>query len=107
MNLKLEGKRALVTGVSKGIGEGIAKTLMHEGVAVVMHGPSEEVNRIVREISASGGKAIVAFGDLGTDEGAEHVADRAMVAYGGIEILVHQAATFPLHGLARALRKRS
>src|SRR5438552_1816390 len=84
MNLKLEGKRALVTGVSKGIGEGIAKTLMHEGVAVVMHGPSEEVNRIVREISASGGKASVASGDLGTDEGAEHVADRAMVASGGI-----------------------
>ncbi len=105
MNLKLEGKRALVTGVSKGIGEGIAKTLMHEGVAVVMHGPSEEVNRIVREISASGGKASVAFGDLGTDEGAEHVADRAMVAYGGIEILIHQAAVFPEHGWLSATPK--
>src|SRR5206468_7342487 len=105
MNLKLEGKRALVTGVSKGIGEGIAKTLMHEGVAVVMHGPSEEVNRIGREISASGEKASVAFGDLGTDEGAEHVADRAMVAYGGIEILIHQAAVFPEHGWLSATPK--
>ncbi len=46
MNLQLEGKRALVTGSSAGIGEGIAKALATEGVAVVVHGRKEkEANR--------------------------------------------------------------
>lgn len=105
MNLRLDGKRALMTGVSAGLGEGIAKRLAHEGVAVVLHGQSAEVNRIAREITADGRKAGVAFGDLGTDEGAEHVIDRATVAYAGIDILIHQAAVFPDHGWLSATSK--
>jgi 3-oxoacyl-[acyl-carrier protein] reductase len=105
MNLRLEGKRALMTGVSAGLGEGLAKMLAHEGVAVVLHGPSAEVNRIAREITADGGKAGVAFGDLGTDEGAEHVTDRAMVTYAGIDILIHHAAAFPERGWLSATSK--
>src|SRR5207247_6682817 len=71
MNLQLEGKRALVTGSSSGIGEGVARALAEEGVAVVVHGRSRErAQRVASEIAASGGKAFVALGDLATDGGA-------------------------------------
>src|SRR5437899_1787969 len=58
MNLRLEGKRALVTGSSSGIGEGIAHALAEEGVAVVVHGRSQErAQRVASEIAGRGGKA--------------------------------------------------
>ena len=58
MNLRLEGKRALVTGSSSGIGEVIAHALAEEGVAVVVHGRSQErAQRVAREIASKGGRA--------------------------------------------------
>jgi NAD(P)-dependent dehydrogenase (short-subunit alcohol dehydrogenase family) len=61
MDLQLQGKRALVTGSSGGIGEGIVKTLAKEGVAVVVHGRKEQqASRVAQEIAATGGKALVA-----------------------------------------------
>ncbi len=57
MDLQLDGKRALVTGSTSGIGEQIAKTLAAEGVSVVVHGRREnEAKRVVEEILASGGR---------------------------------------------------
>ncbi len=94
-----------MTGVSVGLGEGIAKMLAQENVAVVLHGQSEAVNRIAHEITADGGNAGMASGDLGTDEGAEHVTDRATVMYAGIDILIHQAAMFPEQGWLNATSK--
>jgi len=71
MDLQLQGKRALVTGSSSGIGEAIAKALAKEGAAVVVHGRREnEVVRVAKAITDSGGSAAVALGDLATNEGA-------------------------------------
>jgi 3-oxoacyl-[acyl-carrier protein] reductase len=54
MELNLQGKRALVTGSSSGIGEAIAKTLAKEGVLVVIHGRNEQRTRqIADEIAQS------------------------------------------------------
>lgn len=95
MDLQLQGKRALVTGGSSGLGEGIAKVLAHEGVSVVVHGRNEErANRVVQEIAASGGKAFVAIGDLATEEGASQVANAALSSLGGVDILVNNAGVF-------------
>ncbi|MBA2682075.1 MAG: SDR family oxidoreductase, partial [Ktedonobacteraceae bacterium] len=91
MDLRLAGKRALVTGSSSGIGEAIVKLLAAEGVAVVVHGRDESrANAVAETIRAGGGKAEVALGDLTTDAGADAVASAAL-AGGPIDILVNNA----------------
>lgn len=95
MDLRLAGKRALVTGSSSGIGEAIAKLLAAEGVAVVVHGRDESrANAVAEAIRAKGGEAEVALGDLTTDAGADVVAVAAQ-AFGPIDILVNNAGVIP------------
>lgn len=97
MDLQLDGKRALVTGSTSGIGEQIARTLAAEGVRVVVHGRREdEARRVVRAIAAAGGIAASALGDLGSDEEASRVVAEATTAFGGIDILVNNAGAFPM-----------
>ena len=99
MDLQLAGKRALVTGSSSGIGEAIAKSLAAEGARVIVHGRREaEAKRVAAEITAIGGQAAVAIGDLATDAGADAVAKAATEAFGGIDILVNNAGAFPMIG---------
>ncbi len=96
MDLQLKGKRAVVTGSSSGIGEAIAKALAAEGASVVVHGRRQaEAKRVAAEITASGGKAVVALGDLATDAGADAVAKAVNEALGGADILVNNAGAFP------------
>lgn len=89
MDLQLEGRRALVTGSSSGIGEGIARMLAEEGCAVVVHGRNRErAEKVAAEINATG----VAIGELSSDEGAAAVHAEAVAALGApIEILVNNA----------------
>jgi NAD(P)-dependent dehydrogenase (short-subunit alcohol dehydrogenase family) len=89
MDLKLTGRRALVTGSSSGIGEAIVRMLAREGCAVVVHGRNRErAEAIASSINAAG----VAVGDLSTDEGAAAVHAQAREALGGsIEILINNA----------------
>jgi NAD(P)-dependent dehydrogenase (short-subunit alcohol dehydrogenase family) len=89
MDLRLKGRRALVTGSSSGIGEGVARMLAQEGCAVVVHGRNRErAEKVAAEIKAAG----AAIGDLSTDEGAAAVHAEARSALGGnIEILVNNA----------------
>ena len=89
MDLELKGRRALVTGSSSGIGECIARTLVEEGAAVVVHGRDRErTSRVASDIGAAG----VAIGDLSTDEGAAAVFAEARAALGyDIEILINNA----------------
>ena len=94
MDLQLNGKRALVTGSTSGIGEQIAKTLAGEGVKVVVHGRRRaEADRVVQEIAGDGGTAMAATGDLGSDEETTEV---VKVALGGIDILINNAGAFPM-----------
>jgi 3-oxoacyl-[acyl-carrier protein] reductase len=101
MDLRLTGKRAIVTGSSSGIGEGIAKTLAREGAAIVVQGRNEKTSRRVQhEIEAAGGKGIIAIGDLSTDDGANQVAETALSEFGGIDILVNNAGAYEVRGWA-------
>lgn len=97
MELHLQGKRALVTGSSSGIGEAIAKELAKEGVQVVVHGRNvQEIDRVVKEITSTGAKAVGVRGDLSLDEQSERVAQDAVAAFNGIDILVNNAGEFPV-----------
>src|SRR2546426_6150429 len=66
MSRKLEGKVAVVTGPSKGIGASIAKALADEGASVVVNYSSSKpgADRVVAEITGRGGKAIAVQGDV-------------------------------------------
>jgi NAD(P)-dependent dehydrogenase (short-subunit alcohol dehydrogenase family) len=78
MDLRLAGKRALVTGSSAGLGEAIAKFLAAEGAVVVVHG--RDIGRtkaVAQAIHAAGGRAEIAIGDLSTDFGADAVVSAA------------------------------
>jgi len=91
MDMGLDGKRALVTGSSAGLGAAIARFLAVEGAEVVVHGRDRRrTQAVVDEIRAAGGTAIVAMGDLATAAGAAAVADAA----GEVDVLVNNAGQY-------------
>lgn len=93
MDLQLQGKRVLVTGSTGGIGEGIARGFAKEGATAIINGRREvEAKRVAAEIEAVGGKAVVAVGDLSTDEGVAGVLRRINDEVSGLDILVNNAA---------------
>jgi 3-oxoacyl-[acyl-carrier protein] reductase len=91
MNLELSNKRALVTGSSSGIGEGIALMLASEGASIIVHGRDRQrTARTAEQIRANGGRAEEVIGDLMDDAEAEAVC-RQVLALGGVDILVNNA----------------
>lgn len=87
MDLKLEGKLALVTGSTAGIGKGVAKLLLQEGAIVVINGRRlEPLQEAAGELSAYG-VCHMACGDLSTPEGAQAVID-AVDALGELDVFV-------------------
>ena len=98
MDLKLEGKRVLVTGSTGGIGESIAKHFAREGAVVIINGRREkEAERVAGEINEVNGKAIVAVGDLSKDVDVNKVVEIAEKELGGIDILINNAAGGAAH----------
>lgn len=99
MELKLKNKKALVTGSSSGIGEGIAKSLAREGVHVMVHGRKKhELQRIVKEIQNEGGIAQYVEGDLTKEQDINHIVDFTLENFQRLEILVNNAGIFPKRG---------
>ncbi|MDR3673460.1 MAG: SDR family NAD(P)-dependent oxidoreductase [Holophaga sp.] len=92
MDLLLNGKRALVTGSSIGIGKAIALALAEEGVAVAVHGRDRaRADKVAKEVIAAGGKAAVVLGDLTNDEDVSRMVDEAQRLLGAVDILVNNA----------------
>jgi 3-oxoacyl-[acyl-carrier protein] reductase len=94
MAQELKGKVAIVTGSGRNIGRAIALTLAEGGAAVVVNARSNraEADAVVREIEASGGKAIAHIGDVADAKAVQAMAEAALKAFGRIDILVNNAA---------------
>ena len=93
---KLDGKVAVVTGASKGIGAGIAKQFAQEGASVVVNYASskEDADKVVDEISKRGGKAVALQGNVAQKTDVERLFAAAEKAFGKIDILVNNAGVY-------------
>lgn len=90
MDLQLSGKRAVVTGASRGIGLAVARTLAGEGVRVALVARDEAALR--RAASDLGDGAVVAVCDTGRDDAVAVMAGQVTAELGGVDILVNSAA---------------
>jgi len=89
----LEGRRALVTGASRGIGAEIARAMARAGAAVVLAARDEEaLARVAAEIESDGGRAVVAATDVSEPEAVERLVATTLDALGGLDIAVNNAA---------------
>jgi 3-oxoacyl-[acyl-carrier protein] reductase len=93
---KLTGKVALVTGASKGIGAGIARSLAAEGAAVAVNYASskEGADRVVDEITKRNGRAIAIHGDVASLGDIERIFAETHRAFGQLDILVNNAGIY-------------
>jgi dehydrogenase/reductase SDR family member 4 len=95
----LSGKIALITGASKGIGEAIAKYLAAAGASVVINSrKQEDLDEVANEINKNGGKCIGLAANAGDVESCKQLVRKVIEQFGGIDILVNNAATNPVFG---------
>jgi glucose 1-dehydrogenase len=91
--MALQGKAAIVTGSSSGIGKAIATELARQGAAVTInfHHGGDAANQLKADIEAAGGKATVIGADVSTLEGIQSLVDGTVAAFGRLDIMVNNA----------------
>ena len=94
----LDGKVALVTGASMGIGAGIAKLLAAAGASVVVNYASskEGADRVVSEIAEHGGKAFAAQADVSKPDDVKRLFEDVVREFGRLDVLVNNAGVYSL-----------
>ncbi len=97
----LNGKVAIVTGASKGIGASIATALGAAGASVVVNYSSSKsgAERVVAEIASGGGIAIAVQGNVSKSEDVLRLIEETKRAYGKLDILVNNAGVFAFHAI--------
>jgi len=95
---KLQGKVAIVTGSSRGIGAAVAKRLAACGANVIINysaaASSEQAAQVQKEIESAGGKAVVVRADVGDPTAMRELFNVAKTSFGGIDLVVCNAAIF-------------
>lgn len=99
--MTLQGKRALVTGASRGIGAAIAKALAAEGadVAITYEKSADSAAKVVDAISAGGRKAVAIQADSADVAAVQASVAKTVAELGGLDILVNNAGILRLGGL--------
>jgi NAD(P)-dependent dehydrogenase (short-subunit alcohol dehydrogenase family) len=95
-NVRLEGRVAIVTGASRGIGEAIARTFAENGAKVVLSSRKQEsLDAVASSIRESGGEALAIACHTGKMEMIDALYGKVMDTYGKVDVLVNNAATNP------------
>ncbi len=96
MSKKLEGKVAVVTGASKGIGAEIARQLAAAGASVVVNYASSKAgaDKVVADITARGGRAVAVGGDVSKAAEAKGIIDAAIKTYSRLDVLVNNSGVY-------------
>src|SRR5690349_15271298 len=98
-NFSLEGKVAIITGASRGIGESVAHTYAEAGAKVVLVSRKLEGLTVVAEsIRQAGGEALQIAAQMGEQDAVTKLVEQAVATFGGIDIVVNNAGTNPHFG---------
>jgi 3-oxoacyl-[acyl-carrier protein] reductase len=112
MNMSsLQGKVAVVTGASKGIGAAIARQLAAAGAAVVVNYDSSRAGaeKVVKEIAAAGGRALAVQASVAKEQDVKRLFDEAEAHFGRVDVLVNNAGVYafaPLEQVTEAEYRR-
>ena len=93
---KLQGKTAIVTGASKGIGAGIAKGLAASGAAVVVNYATDRngAEAVETTITTAGGRAVAIRGDVSNASDVARLFEQTKAAFGTLDVLVNNAGVY-------------
>ena len=107
VDLSLEGKVAIITGGSKGIGRAIALAFAEHGadVAIAARG-TEALERTRKEIETTGRKALAVQTDVGIDEDVQRLYRETISRFGGVDILVNNAAVGGMPSMGETTREQ-
>ena len=101
--MRLANKVAIITGIGAGIGEAIAIRFAEEGATLVLNDISERAGQsTLKKIRDHGGQATLAVADISQEDGARSISDAAVQSFGGIDILINNAADFTQKNVEQA-----
>lgn len=99
VDFRLDGKVAVVTGSSRGIGESIARCLAQNGAKVVVSSRKQDAcDAVAASIKAAGGEALGVACHTGSTKDIDALFEKTIAAYGRLDVLVNNAATNPYFG---------